>query len=99
MSYHASISANSDELRTDLAGLRSSLASTNWALRALGVPADQRRALIELRRALMVLNTLQMISQFSGGMSAISLVARATGFGGAIGGIKIVRKLAKLGGD
>lgn len=98
MSYHASISADSTALQGDLMGLRSSLASTNWMLRALGVPTDQRRALMEIQKAIRIIRICQMVSQGSGLMSLGSMGLRAIGLGNAVGGVRIVRKLSNLTG-
>ena len=98
MSYHASITADSSELRSDLMGLRSSLASTNWMLRALGVPADSRRALMEFQRAIRYIRMLQMLSAGVGAMSMLTMGLRMAGAGQAVGGVRILRKLSKLVG-
>jgi len=98
MSYHATITANTAELQGDLGSLRSSLASTNWMLRALGIPTDQRRALMEIQRAIRYFRMLQMLASGAGVMSAATIGLRAIGAGQAVGGVRILRKLSKLVG-
>lgn len=98
MSYHATITANSSEFRSDLGSLRSSLASTNWAMRVMGIPPEYRKAMTEIRKAIQIIRTLQMVSQGGGITSAISMGLRMAGFGGVSGGLGQIRKLSKLTG-
>jgi len=98
MSYHASITANTAELQSGLSSLRSSLAITNWMLRALGVPTEVRKAMMQMQRAIMMVRMLEMATRGGGLINIASMGLRAAGAGQLASGLKMVRKLSKLVG-
>jgi hypothetical protein len=76
MSYKANISVDTVEMQKELTNVRFALARTNWMLRAMGLPADQRKAIMEIQRAVSYIRMLQMI--MAGGTTA-ALVTRIIG--------------------
>lgn len=97
--YNGKIKITTAEVEKDLKSLRSSLAATSWALRALGVSPELKKSIMEVQRAIWIIKTLQMISTGGGIMSAARLGLGAIGLGKLTGGIRAIHLAMKVAGD
>jgi len=97
--YEGNISVNTESVKGELGSLRSTLASTNWALRVLGLPPESRKSLVEIQKMIRYIRMLQMLTSGSSYMGPASMLLRTVGLGNVIGGIRILRKASKLLGD
>jgi len=94
--YKADVSINTEKASGELSSLRTSLASTNWALKVLGLPPSARASLTQIRRMISYIRVLQMLTSGSSYMGPLSMGLRAVGLGNVIGGIRIINKLKNL---
>jgi len=94
MEYRATLSVDTTSVTEQLTNMRSGLASTNYLLRMLGLPPEQRQALVQIQRSIAIFRTLQMVSQGTGLMRLGTMAARSAGLGRFTGAIRVVKKLA-----
>lgn len=94
MSYKVSITTETGEFKEGLLDLRTGLARTNWYLKLLGMPADQRKAITQMMSVIRTLRTLQMLVTATSIASGLTSVVRIAGLGRYN---RVIKDLNRLG--